>query len=147
MPAADFLFQLLHFAREEFDGSSAFGTDHVVMAAAVVLVFVAGDAVVEGDFAGQSALGEQFQSPVDRSVANDGVFFLHQPMQFVGGEMIASFEEGTQDGIPLRGLLEADFLEVPVEDLLGLPDHLARNGRLIVDAILERASLLHEGSG
>jgi len=63
-------------------------------------------------------------------------------MEFVGGEVVAGFEEGAQDGIALRRLLEADTLEVLVEDLLGLAHHLARDGGLVVDALLE-----HERSG
>ncbi len=53
VPAADFLLQLIHFMGKEFHRTAAFGANHVVMAAAVVLMLVAGDAVVEGDFAGQ----------------------------------------------------------------------------------------------
>jgi hypothetical protein len=57
--AAYFLLQPVHFRGEEFDRSAAIGAHHVVMTAAIVLVFVAGNAVVEGDFAGQSAFGKQ----------------------------------------------------------------------------------------
>ena len=107
------------------------------MAAAIVLVLVARDAIVEGDLAGQTAFGQQFQCPVDRRVSDAGVFLLNEPMKFVGGEMVAGFEEGTQDGVPLRGLLQADTLQMAMEDILGLANHLARNGGLIVDALLE----------
>jgi hypothetical protein len=112
VPAADFLLQLVHFARKKFHRTAALGADHVVMAAPVVLVLVAGDAVVEGDFAGQSALGQQFERAVDRGVADAGVFFLHQAVQFVGGEMVAGFQKGAQNGVALRGLLQADALEM-----------------------------------
>jgi hypothetical protein len=56
--AANLLFEAAYFLRKEFDGTAAAGADHVVMAAAVVLVLVAGNAVMEGDFAGQSAFGQ-----------------------------------------------------------------------------------------
>src|SRR5580704_6126204 len=60
--APDFLLQLIHFVGKEFHRTAAFGANHVVMAAAVVLMLVAGDAIVEGDFAGESALGQQLES-------------------------------------------------------------------------------------
>ena len=116
------------------------GADHVVMAAAVVLVLVAGDAVVKGDFAGQAALGQQLQRAVDGGVADAGVFFLHQAVKFVGGKMVAGFEEGAQDGVALRRLLQADALQMPVKDLLGFADHLAGDGGLIIDALLQHGA-------
>ena len=55
---SDLFFQLLDLRRKKLDGAATFGADHVMMAAPVVLVLVAGDAVVEGDLAGEAALGE-----------------------------------------------------------------------------------------
>jgi len=111
------------------------------MAAAVVLMFVTGDAVVEGDLAGQSALGQQLESAVDGGVADAGIFFLNEAVKFVGREMVARFEKRAQDGVALRRLFEADALEVLVENLLGLAHHLTRDGGLVVDSLLQ-----HEGS-
>ena len=145
--ASDFLLQLVHFMGKEFHRTAAFGADHMVMAAPVVLVLVAGNAIVESDFAGQSALGEQFESAVDGGIADAGVLFLDEAVQFVGGKMVAGFEEGAQDGIALGGLLQADTLEVAVEDVLCFAHHLARDGGLVIDTFLEHALLQHEGSG
>ena len=75
------------------------------MAAAIVLVLVAGDAIVEGDFAGQAAFGQQFQRAVDGGVADAGIFFLDETVQFLGREVIAGFQKSAQDGVPLLGLL------------------------------------------
>src|SRR6267154_3472324 len=44
MSAAYFLLQLIHFVREKFHRTAAFRANNVVMAAAVVLVLVTGDA-------------------------------------------------------------------------------------------------------
>jgi hypothetical protein len=52
--AADLLLRLVHFRRKEFHGAAAIGADHVVMTSAVVLMFVAGDAIVKSYFACQS---------------------------------------------------------------------------------------------
>ena len=107
------------------------------MAAAVVLVLVAGDAVVEGDFAGEAALGEQLQGAVDGGVADLGVFLFDQAVELVGGEVLAGCKEGLQDGVALGGVLEADALEVLVQDALGFADHLGGDGRLVVDAFVQ----------
>jgi len=114
----------------------------MVMTAPVVLVFVAGDAIVEGDLTGQSALGQQLKGAVDGGVADAGIFLMYKAMQFVGGEVVAGFQKGMQDRVALRRLLQADTLEMPVKDRLGLVHHLARNGRLIINAFLQ-----HEESG
>ena len=137
VPASDFLLELADSPGKELDRTAAVGADHVVMAAPVVLVFVAGNAVMEGDLAGQSALGKQLQRPVNRGVADARVFFLHQAVQFVGGKMVAGFQKRAQDRVALRGLLQADTLQVPMKDFLGLADHLAGDGGLIIDALLQ----------
>ncbi len=54
---ANLLFQLPDLLREKFYRTAAPGADHVVMTAPVVLVFVAGDAVVECHFTGKAAFG------------------------------------------------------------------------------------------
>ena len=58
-------------------------------------------------------------------------------MKFVGGEVVARLEEGAENGVALGGLLEANVFEVAMEYVLGFPDHLSRDGGLIVDALLE----------
>jgi hypothetical protein len=42
---------------EEFDRAAALVTHHVMVVASVVLMLVSRDAVVEGDFAGETAFG------------------------------------------------------------------------------------------
>ena len=135
--AADFLLQLADFRREELDGTPAIGADHVVVAAPVVLMFVTGDPVMEGNFAGEATLGQQFQGTVYGGVSDARIFFLHQPMEFVGGEMVAGLQKCAQDRIALGSLFQADALEMTVQDVLRLADHLAGKRRLVVDALLE----------
>ena len=110
-------------------------------------MFVAVDAIVEGDFTGQTAFGEQLERAVDSGVADAGIFFLNEAVQFVGGKVVAGFEKRAQDRVALRRLLEADTFEVAVKNRLGLDNHLPRDGGLVVDALLEDALLQHEGSG
>lgn len=135
--AADLLFELTYFLRKEFYGAAAFGADHVVMTAAIVLMFVAGDAVVEGNDARKTALGKQFERAVDRGVTDAGVFLLNEAVQFVGGEVIAGLQEGAENRVALASLFQADILEMAMEDVLSFANHLAGDGGLIVDTFLQ----------
>ena len=49
---ADLQLDLVHLRREELRRTAASGAYHMMMAAAVMLVFVTGDAVVKGHFTG-----------------------------------------------------------------------------------------------
>ena len=135
--ASDFLLELSHFLRKEFHGTAATGADHVMVAAAIVLMLVARDTVVEGDFGGESALGEKLQGTVDRGVTDTRIFFLHQTVQLVGGEVVARFQKSAENCVALGRLLQADVLEMAVQDVLSLAHHLARESGLIVDALLQ----------
>src|SRR5208337_5561090 len=135
--ASDLLLDFSDFLREEFNRSAALGAHHVVVTAAVVLMFVTCDAVVKSDFAGQAATGQKFQRPVNGGEADARVGFLDQAVQFVGRKMFPSFQEGPQNCAALLGLLQADAFEVLQENPFGFADVLARDGRLIVDSFLQ----------
>ena len=137
MFATDFFFQFVHFAREKFHRAATFSADHVMVAAAVVLVLVARDAIVKRNFAGQAAFGKKLQGAVHRGVTDARVFLLNQAMEFVHGRVVASFDESAKDGVALRGLLESDPLQVPMQQPLGLADHLWRQVRLVINALLQ----------
>src|ERR1039458_8726752 len=79
--AANFLLNALNLAREELHRAAALGADHVMVIAAIVLVFVTSDAVIEGDFAGQPALGQQLQRAIDGGKSDALVVFLDKPTQ------------------------------------------------------------------
>jgi hypothetical protein len=136
MFAPYFLLQLAYLAGKEFNRTPAFGAYHVVMTASIVLVFVACDAVVEGDLAGQSALRKQFQGAVDGRVANVDIFLLYQAMQFVSRKVITSLQKGSENRIPLCHLLQPDPLQMAMQNVLSFADHLVRNQRMIVNALL-----------
>ena len=54
---ADLLFQLTNLLRKKFHRTAAFRANHVMVAAPVVLMFVASDAIMKGHFTGKTALG------------------------------------------------------------------------------------------
>ena len=134
---SDFLLKLSDFLREKLNRTAATGTDHVMMAAAVVLVLVAGDPVMKCNFTGQAAFGQQLERAVNGGVADAGIFLLDQAMEFVGGKMVAGFQKGAQDGVPLGRLLQSHALEMAVQDILCLANHLAGESGLIIDAFLQ----------
>jgi hypothetical protein len=116
----DFLLDVSYFGGEEFNRCATFGAHHVVMAAAIVLVLEARDAVMEGDFAGEATTSQEFQRTVDGGKPNTRVFLFNQAVKFVGGKMLPSFNEGAQDGASLTSLLEADAAEMLQKNRLGL---------------------------
>ena len=134
--AADLPLDFSHLGREEFHRGAAFGAHHVVMAAPVVLMLVAGNAVMEGDFAGESAPGQKLQRAVDSGEADAGIFLLDQAVQFIGRKMLASFEKRAQDRVALPRLLQTYAAEMLQENGLCLADALARDAGLIVDSLL-----------
>src|ERR1035437_7747064 len=99
--AANFLLNAFDVAREELHRAAAFGANHVMMVAAIVLLFITGHAVIESNFAGQPALGQQLQSPIDSGKSDALVVFLDQPIQFVGGEVVMCVAKRAQDDTPL----------------------------------------------
>ena len=141
MAAADLAFQSGHLGGKKLDGTAALGADHVMVAAAVVLVLIAGDAVVESDLAGESAISQQLKSAVHGAEADAGLFSLHEAVQFLDRKVLASAQEGAQDRVTLVCLLEADPFEMGAENFLGFAHHLRRDGVLIVNALLQHASV------
>jgi hypothetical protein len=108
-----------------------------MMAAPVVLVFVARDAVVESHFTRQAATGEKFQSPIDRRKADARIGLPDQPVQFINREMFASLKERSQYGVALLGLLQTDAAKMAKKNSFGFADVLPRDARLIVDSFLQ----------
>src|ERR1039457_7083966 len=108
--AADLFFHLFDLRGKKLHRAAAAGADHVVMAAPVVLVLVAGDAVVEGDLAGQAALGQQLQGAVDGGEADARIAALDHVVQLFGGKMLVGFQKAAQNGVALAGVLQADAL-------------------------------------
>lgn len=137
--ASDLLFKLSNFLREELHGTATFGAHHMMMAPSIVLMFITGNAVMKRDFTGQAAFRQEFESTINGGVANVRVFFLHQAVKFIGGEVIAGFQKRAQDDVALCCLLEAHTLKMAMEDFLGLADHLAREGGLIINAFLQHS--------
>ncbi len=95
--AADFLLKMVHFRGKELDGTAALRANHVMVAAAVVLMLVAGDAIVKSDFAGQATLGQKLERPVNRRKPDALVLLLDQAVQFLYGKMLAGFEKCLQN--------------------------------------------------
>ncbi len=133
---ADFALDALDFRREELHRSAALCAHHVMVIAAIVLMLVAGNAVVERNLAGQTAFGQQLERAVYRGEADAFVLLLYQPIEFVGGEVIAGIEEGAEDGSALARLFQSYPAQVVVKNRLRLQHHLARDHRLIIDTLL-----------
>lgn len=106
--APDFLFDFSDFWQKKLDRSPALRANHVMVTSSVVLVLEAGDPIVEGDLASESASGQQFQRPVHGRKTNARVFLLDQLVQFIGGKMLASLKKRPQNRVTLARLLQPD---------------------------------------
>src|SRR6476660_607283 len=120
MFATNFMLDTLYFVGEEFHRAAAFGANHVMVIAAIVLMFVARNTVVEGHFAGQTALRKQLECAIDSSESDAFIFLADQPIKLIGREVVTRVEEGAQNGIALAGVFQPDTTQVVVEDPLGL---------------------------
>ena len=139
MLSPDFALDALDFSGEKLDGTAAVGTNHVVVIAAIVLVLVTCDAVVEGDFAGQATFGQQLQRPVNGSEADALVLSAHQSIQIVRRKVIAGIEKRSQNSVALSGVLQSNAPQMVVKDGLRLAHHLGRNRGLVVYPLLRQA--------
>jgi len=108
-----------------------------MMTATVVLVLKAGNAIVKSNLAGQSTFRQQLQGTVHRRKSDSRIFFPDQPIQLISGEVLAGFKEGSQDVVPLLGVLQANPLKVTVQNFFRLAHHLARNRGLVVNTLLQ----------
>ena len=105
MLVANLLFDFSYFGRKESNAGATFGTHHVVVAAPVVLMLIARNAIMKRNLAGQAATSQQLQRTVNGREADAGILFLDQTVQFIGGEMFASFQECARDCAALPSLL------------------------------------------
>ena len=110
-----------------------------MVASTIVLVFEARDSVMEGNFAGQPALGEQFQGPINGGEPDLRIPFSYKLIELIGREVFPRFQECEQNGVALLGVLEPDFFQVTMEYLLRVAQRLARNRGVIVNSLLQHS--------
>lgn len=134
---ANLFFQLVYFRREKLNRSVALRADHVMVIAAVELVFITRHAVREWDSASQSTLRQQFERAVNGGKADLGVFLADEAEKLVGGKMIARFKKGAQDGIALVSMFQPNTFQVLVKNLLRFAHGFARRRRMIVNPSLQ----------
>jgi len=137
MLAANVVLNVLDLGGKKLNGDATLGTNHMMVVAAIVLVLVARDAIVERHLAGQAAFRQKLQRSVYRREPDAVILLLDQPIEFVRGKVVMSVEEGAQNGIALARLLEADPPEMIAENRLRLACHFPRDGRLIINSFLE----------
>ena len=137
VPAANFPLDLSDLLREKFDGSAAIRAHHMVMTAAIVLMFITRDAVMKRDFTGQAATSQKLQRPIDSGEADTRIGFFDQAVQFVDGKMFTSFKEGSEDCVSLSGLFQANTAEMLKKNAFRFAHAFPRDCRLIVDSLLQ----------
>ena len=109
----------------------------MMMAAAIVLMLVTRDAVVERDLAGESAFCQQLQRAIHRSKANARIAFAHELMKLFDGEVLVRFEECEEDGVTLLGPFQADAFEMLLKSILCFTQPFLRDRDWIINAFLQ----------
>ena len=131
--ASNLFLYLVDLRRIELHRAPALRANHMMMAATVVLMLVAGHAVLEGHLARQSALRQQLQRPVDRGEPDPRIVALHQMVQFLRREMATCLQKRAQDCVALSGVLQPDSFQVVTKTLLGLPYRFMRELRTVIN--------------
>ena len=83
----DLLLQAIDLRREKLDGAATFGADHVMMTATIVLMLVAGNAVMKRYFTRKTAFGQKLQSAIDRCKSDSGIALANQLVKLLGGKV------------------------------------------------------------
>lgn len=109
----------------------------MVMAAAVVLMLVSSNAIVECDFAREPTLGEQLERAIDGRDADAGIAFAHELVKLLDGEVLVSFKKGEEDGVALLGPFQAYAFEMLLKPILRLAQPFLRDRDRIIDAFLQ----------
>jgi hypothetical protein len=112
----------------------------VVMAATVVLVLIPRNAVVKGDFAGESAFSEQLKRSINRRHADAWIALAHELVELLDREVLVSFEKGKKNSIALLGPFQADAFQMLLKAILRLPQPFLRDRDRIIDAFLQHFS-------
>ena len=111
-----------------------------MMAASIVLVLVASNAIMKSHFARETALGEQLEGAIDRGNSDARVAFAHELVKLFDGKVLVSFKEGEKNRIALLSPFEADAFEMLLKTKLRLAQPLLRDRDRIIDAFLQHFS-------
>src|SRR6185437_1804408 len=110
------------------------------MAAAVVLMLVPRNAIMKGDFAGQSTFSEQLKRAINRGHADAGIALAHELVELLDRQVLVSFEEGEEDSIALLGPFQANTFEMLLKTILRFAQPLLRDRDRVIDAFLQHFS-------
>lgn len=109
---------LLNLGREELYGIAACRADHMVMVAAIHMMFEPGHAIAKLNLCRQATLDKNFERPIDGSVADGRFLSFDQVMQFFRSKVITGCKEDSQNCVTLRTSLEPKLRQMLVQNLL-----------------------------
>jgi len=109
----------------------------MVVAATVVLVLIAGNAIVKRNFTGKPTFCQQLEGAINGRKSYAWIALADELVKLLSREMLMSFEEGEQDGIALLRLLQTNPFQVLMKTVLGFAQRFARNRYLVINALLK----------
>ena len=107
---------MLYLLVFKFNNLAALNAYTMVMMAVVRDMLVACPPVTELPFKGNTAFGQELHGPVDRCIANLGIFTPDPFQKFFQIYMGIGFKEDIYDIITLCGRLKAFFLQIFLEE-------------------------------
>jgi len=123
------------FRNKKLDRITARGANHVVVRSTIQAEFVARDPIVKIDLISKTALGKQLESAIDGCIADAGIALSHQPMQFLGAEMVARGYEHIKNAVALCTLLEPLFAKMLGKDAGSLSGQISAIRVHLIDAL------------
>ena len=74
--------------RKKLDNLAALGADHMIVMSMVVVVLIIRLVIAEPNFPCEPGFGKKLKRPIDRRMANGGVFSMHQKIQVFTCKML-----------------------------------------------------------
>ena len=112
------ILQRFEFRREKLDDLAALGTDHVIVMLMFVIMFVVRTSIAEAHFTGESGFSQNLERAIDGSLADGGVFLLHESIKVFIREVFFGAQKNIQDEVTLRRALQPVLLNVFKKDFL-----------------------------
>lgn len=110
--------------RKELHRVPAGSANHVVMISAIQPMLIPRNSVVKRNLGCQLTFGKELQRSVNGRIANRGILFFHQRMQFFRGEVLTRLKKDAQDGVAPQAALQSKPGQVPIKNLPRLCQHL-----------------------
>lgn len=111
------ILKLFYLRRIKLDYLSALGTDHVIVMLMFEMMLIIGSVIAETYLARESGIGEEFERPINGSMAYRRVLLLHEPIQIFARKMFFRAKKYFHYEVALTGTAQSRTLNMLEKDL------------------------------